>query len=247
MTAQWNTNVGGAQSAAGDVVNQDWGIEGSRLVKGVWSAFTDNANATDPSAGAPVPWGSREVGAVWLDTGVDGTPASPVLKRWQQLTSTPTYGWRTLRLRKIRFIPDPTLAAVVFAPASPAAADVPWTDVALATTLDGAAPGDVQDAGQLQALVSEVLLQVEVTADAAETLTDPTKGYIAFRAKGASFTNQDERVYAQVAARPVQQQVWVPLAPAGADAEKMQFKVVVGGGVPSFVYSAKIVAIAEWI
>lgn len=241
MTAKWNSNVGGAQSAAGDIANQSWGTEGSRLVNGVWSAFTDNASASDPSSGAPIAWGSREVGAVWLDTGVSGTPANPVLKRWQQLTAGPTYGWRTLRMRKRKFIADPTLAAVVFTTVSPAAVDVPWEDVPLATVLDGATPGDVQDAGQLACLVTEVLLQVEITPGASEVLTNPAKGYISFRAKGAA--NQDERIYAQVAARPVQQQLLVQLD----SNEKCQFQVVVGTGTPNFAYSAKIVEITEWL
>ncbi len=241
MTAQWNSNVGGAQVAAGDTANQNWGTEGARLVKGVWSAFTQNASASDPSSGAPTAWTSREVGALWLDTGVDGTAASPVLKRWQQLTSGPTYGWRTLRMRKTKFIADPTLAVVTFSTASPAAADVAWEDVAFATVLDGATPGDVQDAGQLAAIVSEVLLQIEVTPGVSEVITDATKGYMAWRCKGA--TNQEQRVYGQVAGRPFQAQLLVQL-----DAnEKAQMKVVVGTVTPNFAYSAKVVEIHEWI
>lgn len=239
MTHKWNSNDGVANSAAGDLANQDWGVEGARLVNGVWSVFTDNASSTDPAVGAPIAWGAREVGARWLDTGVDGTAVSPVLKRWQDLTGAGGYGWRTLRLRKRKWVGDPTLAVVTL-PGSPAAADIGWTTVNLASVLNGATPGDVQDAGQLTSIVAEVKLQLEVKADAAEVITDATKGYLALRGDG--LTGQDQRLYAEVAGRPNQGQMDVQLV-----AEKLQYKVVVGTGAPAFTWTAKIVELQEWI
>lgn len=237
MTKKWNVSGSPRRAATG----QTWATQAGYLGDGIDTAATHYSSATDPSTGAPVAWGVAEVGSWWHDTGVDGTAATPVMKQWQQLTATPTYGWRTIKLRKIKFLPDPTLAAVTFTSVSPAAADVAWEDVALATTLDGATPGDVQDAGQLACKVSEVLLLVTITPGASETITNAAKGYIQFRQKGA--TNQDVRVYAQVSGRPTQAQVWVPLDTN----EKMQFGVVVGTGTPSFAYTAYILAIAEQI
>ena len=226
MTSKWNTSSNPRAATSG----QTWAAGLGYLINGIDTVATDYAGATDPSTAAPVAWDLPEVGTTWLDT---TNAAYPVVKRWCQLTATPTYGWRALRYRKVKFLDTPQ--AVTFSPASPALADVTWTDVDLAATLNTAG---CQDAGQVAALVAEVLLYVTYTPATTETITDATKGHIAFRAKGSG---QEYRVTGQVAGRPNTMQVWVPLS----SAEILQFQVIVGTGTPSSAYSASIAAIHE--
>lgn len=233
MSLGWNTSGRPRRAATG----QTWAEQASYFGYGIDAAMTHQSSATDPSTGAPSAWGSSEVGTLWLDIGVDGTAANPVLKQWQQITATPTYGWRRMRLRKMKWLNDPaTDGTVVFTTASPQVADVAWEDLPFATILDDASSGDVQDANNVAAKVTEVLLRVRITDSG--TISSATKGYIAFRAKGGS---QEYRIYAQVSGRPVEEEIWVPLDTN----EKAQWSAVVGTGAPSFAYSATVVAFAE--
>jgi hypothetical protein len=160
---------------------------------------------------------------------VDGTAQNPVRKEWAQLTGTPTYGWRRLRLKKEHAEDtDPSVTTIT---GSPAAADVAWADASLATLLD-----TYQDSGQSTHRVSGVLLRVRVKPGSSETLAAGTDDcYFALRKKGAT---HERRVYGQVAGRWAEQQVFVPL-----DAnEVLQYSVKVGGGTASFAFEVSLVA-----
>ncbi len=227
MSQLWNTS--GGQAAA---TSQNASDFMGNCKNGIEAALTDYSGTTDPSSGAPVTWGASEVGYKWLDT---SNADWPVLKRWQQLTASgPTYGWRMLRLRKTIFADAPQ--AVVFSPASPAAANVAWTTHDLSTLLDA---GSLQDSGQLEALVTEVLLRVRVTPGASETI-GAADCYMAFRKTG---TSQDFRIWPQVSGRPFEQFIWVPLD----SNEAFDWAIAVGTGTPSFAYQADVVGVNEWI
>lgn len=226
MTQLYNTS-GGAAPASTDQASDYMG----RCKNGIETALSDYSGSTDPSSGAPVAWGANEVGFKWLDT---TNAAYPVLKRWQQLTSSPTYGWRQLRMRKLIW-PD-TPQAITFSPAGPLAADQTWTTLALTTLLDA---GSLQDVGEVQALVDAVLLRVRVTPGASETL-GASDCYMAFRKTG---TSQEFRVYPQVAGRPFEAEIWVPLDTS----EQFDWSVVVGTGTPDFAYQAEIRGLLELI
>jgi hypothetical protein len=198
---------------------------------GVLTALTNHSGAPDPSSGAPVAWGADEVGRVWLDT---TDPANPVFKLWQQLSGTPTYGWRTLRYLKTKWLTAPQ--AVTFSPASPAAADVAATDVDLTTLLDGAG---VQDTSQTAPVVKGVWLRVRVRTGASETITAATDhAYFQLNEKSSTVV---QRLYCQVANRYVERTVFVPLD----SGEIFQFLVKVGGGTPAFEYEAWVVGLVE--
>lgn len=194
---------------------------------GVNTIATHFYGSTDPSSGASPSWGASEVGRVWLD----GTnTAYPAHKVWQQLTASgPTYGWRTMRLQKIkRFEPDD----LTLSPSSPASADVSWTGLDLATPLNS-----LQDSGQVEGQVAAVQLRIRVQAGASET----------FGADDAVFelthTGWSEvlKFYAPpVASRWGEYLVWVPLT-----GEAIRWRVRVGGGTPSFAYAMAICALAE--
>lgn len=231
MTNGWNDSGGDAYDT-----DDDWSTASGKFGLGIDAALTLNASATDPSVGATETWGADQVGRPWWDIGVDGSAASPVLKIWQQLTSSPTYGWRRMRLPKLIWLDTPK--AVTFTSTSPAGSDVPWEDVDLVTALDASGS---QDTGQVASRVKAVCLQVRCKTGASETIVAGTsEPYIAFRAKSGS---QDSRVSPQVQNLPMEQQVWVPLD----SAEVMQFMVTVGGGTPGFIYEAWIIGIEEEI
>lgn len=201
------------------------------VVGSIETALTHYAGSSDPSTGAPAAWGAAEVGYVWCDT---TDPYTPVWKQWTKLTAGPTYGWRTLRRWKIRWLTTP--AAVTFGTASPQAADVAWEDVDLTALLDASC----QDAGQVLAAVRAVCLRIRVKTGASETI--PTDGsdncYFAVRENGST---TQFNVYPQVARRYTESQVWV-----GLDAgEIFEFMVDIGGGTAEFAYEAWVVGIAE--
>lgn len=205
-------------------------VYATRLFNGVETVRTLYAGSSDPSVGAPVTWGAADVGVLWLDT---TDPANPKLKLWQQLSATPTYGWRTLRILKTKYLSTPQ--AITFSPASPAGADVAFTDVSLATLLNGAG---AQDAGQTVPVVRAVQLRIRVRTGALETIPAGDNCYFAVREKGST---NEQRVYPQVANRYVESQVWIGLD----SSEVFQFAVDVGGGTPAFEYEAWVCAIAE--
>lgn len=204
------------------------------IIQGIDTVATRYSGATDPSTSAPVAWGLAEVGKQWLDTGVTGTAANPVLKEWQQIAvSGPTYGWRIIRRWKSKFLTTPQ--AVTFIPASAAAADVAYTDVSLASLLNTAG---VQDASQNECLVRAVWMRIRVRTGASETIPSGDNCYFAVREKGST---TEFKVYPQVAARYVEAQVLVGLN----SSEIFQFAVDVGGGTPAFEYEAWMVGFVE--
>lgn len=193
---------------------------------GINAAATWFFGATDPSTGES--WGADQVGYNWLN----GTDAGNLVwNRWCRLTTGPTYGWRTMRVRKILQPSEPV--AVDFSGASPAAADTGWTEVNLATLLDS----DVQDAGQVGVTVQDVTLFVTLTPDASETI-GASNCFIEFRRDGGTLACA--KLKAQVATFPVCGVVKVPLA-----SEKFEYRVVVGGGAPSTAFTAYIVEATE--
>ncbi len=201
---------------------------------GVESALTHYWGPSDPSAGASPAWGAAELGTIWIDT---TDPQNPVAKMWCRLDATPTYGWRTMRVPKIKWLTATALAsrAITFSPASPATGDVAFTAVDLTTLLD-----TLQDSTQVTHLVVAVLLRIRVRTGASETVPTTDDAYFGVRPTGAGASSQNN-VYAQVANRYFEAQVWVPL-----DAnESFDFKVEVGGGTAGFEYAAWIDAIAE--
>lgn len=225
MTAKWNSPS--YPKPASSDMGDTWL---DALYDGVDTARTLHAGSTDPSTSAPTAWGADDVGALWFDT---TAPASPVLKVWQQLAASgPSYGWRTLRIPKVKWLTTP--AAVTFSPTSPAAADVAFTDVSLATLLNSN-----QDAGQTEAAVGSVLMRLRCYTGASETIpTGSDNCYFAVRTKGGT---NEQRLYPQVANRLVETTVWVPLDAS----EVFQFAIDVGGGTPSFTYEAEVLAILE--
>lgn len=188
MTAQYNVS-GYPPTVLGDAVSDIL----ARLIAGVDTALTLCASATDPSTGAPSTWGVNQVGRPWLDVGVDGTAANPVLKVWCQLTAGPTYGWRRARLRKTKMLATPVAVSAINSQ-SPASANITLgaAPIDLTTTLDGAG---VQDTGDTARTVIAAWLRVRFYGGAAETLgTGATEGpYLAFRKTGAT---DEQRVHA---------------------------------------------------
>lgn len=223
MAQLWNTS-GGSKPASTD----DASVYMGRCLNGIDTAITGYSGTSDPSSGAPIAWGAAEVGAPWRDTTV---AANPVWKQWQQLTSSPTYGWRTLRLSKR--IDLATQAALTFSPVSPAAADQTWTTLDLSTLLDSH-----QDAGQVDPLVTRVLLRVRIRTGASETIPLTDDAWISFRRNGST---NEARVYAQIQNRYAEDRVWVDLD----GGEILEWRVEVGGGTPAFEYEAWLVSLEE--
>lgn len=222
MTQAWN-NTGFPAAATTDDID----VAGAALINGVKTALTRYWGSADPSSGAPTAWGSAELGTEWWDsTDTD----NPVRKVWSRLTAAPTYGWRTLRYPKLKWLTTP--AAVTFSPASPAAADVVYTDVDLTSLLDSSC----QDAGQLLPVVKAVLLRIRVRETGTIATGDNT--YFKIRGKG---TTDERKLYCKVSSVYEEQDVWVSLDSAGA----FQFGIDVGSASPNVEYEAWVRAIVE--
>jgi len=231
MTAKWQ--VSGFQSAViGDAMTDLL----SRVINGVETAVSWCSSASDPSTGAPVAWGIAEVGRPWLDTGVDGSAAQPVLKVWCQITAGPTYGWRRLRLKKEKRLTTYQAVTAINA-LSPAVASVAWASYSLASILDTAG---VQDTGDVAHLVTSVRLRVRFRSGASEVLgTGATETpYLAFRKTGAS---EETKIHAQVAAREVEQEIEVSLDTS----EQLDFKYEAGTGTPGGTWDVYLTTLKE--
>lgn len=201
---------------------------------GIGTALTHHSGTSDPSVSAPVAWGADDVGRLWFDT---TDPANPVWKVWQQIDAGPTYGWRTMRLRKTKWLAAPE--AVTFSPVSPAAADVAATDVDLSTLLDDSSSGDVQDVSQIASVVAGVWLRIRVRTGASETITAATDhAYFQVNQNGGTVV---QRIYCQIANRYAEATVFVPLDTG----EIFEFLVKVGGGTPAFEYEAWVIGFEE--
>lgn len=198
----------------------------SKMKDGLNAATSMYAGSVDPSSGAG--WGADQVGRRWLDTSDE---YNPVLKEWNRYDTGGTdYAWRPVNLRRV-FVPEPE-ATVTMPWSSPAAADAGWSTLSLATLI-----GTKQNATFQSSKAVEVVLEVELTPGASETL-GAANCYLAFRKKGGT---GDRRVYAQVAGRPTRAEITVPLD----SAEDLETKIVVGGGTPSLAFAVKLVEVRE--
>ena len=223
MAQDWDTS--GAPKPTSGVDNADTWM--AAVLDGVDAAITQSSGTGDPSSGAG--WGAAQVGRPWYDI---TDPYNPVLKVWTRYNTGGTdYGWLPAKYHRVHLTDSDPAVTMPFS--SPAAADVAWTTLSLATLI-----GTHQDATFQLAKAVLVELYVVVTAGASEVLTNAAKGYIAFRKKGST---QEHRVYAQVAGRPVTALVRVPVD----SAEDLETKVVVGTGTPSFAFSVALRAIHE--
>lgn len=223
MAQAWDTS--GDPKPTSGVDNADTWM--SALLDGIDAAASRYSGTSDPSSGAG--WGATQVGREWLDI---TDPYNPVLKEWIRFdTGGSDYAWRPVKVHRVHL--TTTDPAVTMPFASPAAADVGWTTLSLATLI-----GTHQDATFQLAKAVLVELYVTVTAGASEVLTNAAKGYLAFRKKGST---QEHAVFAQVAGRPTTAIVRVPVD----SAEDLETKVVVGTGTPSFAFSVALRAIHE--
>lgn len=172
MTQKWRTSsytVPVTSTLVGDhLVDLDDGVE---------TALTHYYGDTDPSIGAS--WGADQLGVYWLDStnvlGNGGDDLGIVVKRWEKLDTTPTYGWRTLGLRS--YTP---LAAITNKLDLADQGDVAFTDCDL--TADTSA----------KAISVLLMVSVEDSAPGASV-------YAAFRKNGVTADAREIRVYPQVA------------------------------------------------
>lgn len=225
MTGGWDSN-GYTIPASGAGTSYDTVL--TKMKDGLNAATTRYSGTVDPASGAG--WGADQVGREWLDT---SDPYNPVLKEWIRFDTGGTdYAWREVNGRRV-FVPDPA-AAVTMPFSSPASASSSpaWQTLSLATLLL-----TLQDATFQLADAVEVVLEVEVTPGASETL-GAADCYLAFRKKGGT---GDRRVYPQVAGRPHREEITVPLDSAG----DLETKLVVGGGTPSLAFAVKVVEVRE--
>lgn len=222
---------------AADKTTQRGRVWAGYVQEGILTALTDYVSASDPSTGASPSWGASDVGRRWLDIGVSGSAANPVLKRWEQLTSGPTYGWRPLRAFGVKFLTAPKALTLS---GSPAAADVSWTDYDFSTDLADGGSGNVKDAAgyALKSVIAVYLRQVVKPGNAETLAAGDDDAYVAWRAKDATAV-QYWRAHAP--GRKAEATQWVPLN----GSQVAQYSVVVGGGTPSFDFgTAEIIAIA---
>lgn len=221
MTAKWNTS-GYNAGATGD----DCDVLFAALINGVESAASRFASSSDPSTGAPVTWGSAQVGYLWLDTTDADTP---VLKQWQQTGTGPTtYGWRTLQIPKLIPLTTPVDAVA----STTTSVDIAYTTLSLAATLNAS----VQDAVN-RPKVRMVLLRVLANCTTG-AIPSGDKGFVKVRENGST---NEIKVHAQVAAKPVYQQVWIGLD----SSEVIEYGVDTNGGAVTMTYEIKIMAAIE--
>jgi hypothetical protein len=172
MTQKWRNSGYAAPDA--DTVATDAVLD---VKDGVDSAVTHYYGTTDPSSGAS--WGADQMGILWYDSNnvmsAGGDDLGLVVKRWEKLTTDPTYGWRTLYVRI--FVP---LAANTNKLNLADQGDVGFTDCDL--TLDTST----------RAVAALLMVTVEDSAPGAAY-------YAAFRKNGVTTDAQTVRVYPQVA------------------------------------------------
>lgn len=222
MTSKWNT--AGEPRPTGSTT---FPVKTDQHTEGIDTAATHYAGSSDPSVGAPSAWGAAEIGTFWLDT---TDPQNPKLKQWQQLTATPTYGWRPLCLRYFDVRGDPQ--AITFSPAGPYTVNQAFTDLDLSALLDNI---QTVSAG----LVSEVLLKVRIADTGTGFAT--TQPYVAFRQNGILTAASERRLYAQVSGLAVERDIWIPLDVN----EIVEWAVTVAPTSPSFTLEAWLVGFAE--
>lgn len=195
---------------------QDWGTSGAPepttgtgagaalldLIDGVNAARTCYYGTTDPSSGAS--WGAGELGTIWIYSanaiGAGGDDLGCEIRVWSVLTATPTYGWRTLGLRK--YIPvEPNVNVLDLSDQT----DVAFTDL------------DISGDSSTRAVAA--VLQVTALEDA------PGASYYAsFRKNGTTTDARERRVWPQVASIPVCQVIVVEL-----DAGVLEYAIAASG------------------
>lgn len=202
------------------------------LDDGVETALTSFYGATDPNPGT---WGSAELGYEWIDVGVDGSVLNPVRKRWEQVSGTPTYGWRKLFIKHIKW----HTAGIALAINGNKTIDVTWTDIDLSTALVAA-----QELSGYKNILA-VILRVSVDADPDAGSFGADDFYIAFRRKGDTDANVIQKVYAPpLANRKDERTIVVPLD----SSEVCQYMVEIGGsGSPSMNVAAYAIGIYEGV
>lgn len=221
MTQKHNTSGYDKATTTNDV-----DVAGAAFINSHETALSRFSGSSDPSVGATVTWGSAEVGYTWLDTtDVD----SPIEKQWQRLTAGPTYGWRTMRKPKVKWLETPFDAVA----STTTAADVVYADKDLTASLDSSG----QDAGQLLPTVRLVCLRIMANCTVGAIPAGDT-GYVKVRGKG--FTDE-HKVHALVAAKPSYQQVWVSLDTT----ETFQYGVDTNAGAVTIGYEIKVMGFVE--
>ncbi len=172
MTQKWDTSTypkPGVGTVGGDhLIDLDDGVD---------TAVTHYYGSTDPSSGAS--WGAAQLGILWFDSTnsveAGGDDLGLVVKRWEVLTDTPTYGWRTLNLRSYTPL-EPNVNKLNLADQG----DVAFTDCDLTTETSA------------RAVAALLMVTVEDSAPGAAV-------YVAVRKNGQEADAQTRRVYPQVA------------------------------------------------
>lgn len=184
MVQKWNT--------AAYPVPTSSTLVGAHLIdcdEGIETAITHYYGTTDPSTGAS--WGADEIGTLWYDStnviDAGGDDLGLTVKRWEKLTTDPTYGWRTLYTRAY-------------------VAVEPNTNKLNLSNQTNVSATDCDLTSDTSARAVAALLQVQVADHT------PASGvYAAFRKNGTTTDAQERRVYPQVADLPTCQQVMVEL------------------------------------
>ncbi len=227
MSGSW---TGGPQPGVGKV-----SAAVTSLKNGIEAALSCFYGPDDPQQGG---WGAPQVGYRWIRTSSPFSELNPGVFRWEKLSASPSYGWRFIGGAIWIRHDTPAGRDVAFSPASPATANVAWTDLAFASQID-----DERTAQGLS--VDKVAFAVVLEVKAKEAGTIPSgageedKSYIGFRRKGD--TGVGSRLLAQVSGRTTGAQILVLLDAA----EKAQFEVKVADTNPSLAYSAKLTAWLE--
>jgi len=184
MTSKWK-NSGyavptGATVGATRFTNHQDGLE---------TALSDYSGASDPSSGAPVAWGSDEVGFRWYDTTNQrygtGDDLGGVWKRWEKVGAS-SYDWRTL-------------SGVSWVGVSPI------TNVLTAVGTNTVAFTDLDLTTACSSYTVRALLNIQVS----DRDGVGTGVFAAFRQNGVTADAQTTRIYPSVTSIPVAGQFWV--------------------------------------
>lgn len=208
-----------------DYTSQDWDVFAGYMQDGLDTALTHFYGASDPSSGAPTPWGAAELGTVWTqDPG--GGSYTTVDWIWAELTAG-NYGWRRRRIPKLIWLDTPVEAV-----AAASATEAAYGDVSLAAALSAS----VQDSGQSLPLVGLVCLRVVITPTAAVAAGDHC--YMKFRKKG---TTNEFKCKGIVNGVPSTYQIWVGLDTS----EVMQVGYETNAAASGFDFTCHIVGAIE--
>lgn len=191
----------------------------TKLKLGVDTAVTEDAGTSDPSTGAPTPWGAAEVGRRWYDrtneAGAGGDDLGGETKRWER-TAPSTYSMRDTGVRGY-FASEPNTVVLTVTASSVTA----WTDL----DVGGATTSD-------RALA--VKLQVEVVE------SNPGAGVsFGLRKKGVTTDGLVRRVYPQVSGISVGAEVTVELDTS----QTLQYQLAASGNTSA---SLSVAVLGYW-